>query len=472
MKGKGHVDDGSGSSLGSTSAGDTVWDPEALYRAMLTRSGLSMLAGTGFHGRSLTGNLGLRFGKPPLHGNENGNGNGIGGSSSALVVEQQQQPQVQPLSPDVIRRLSMDECWRLILELGMRWPAWNGTTAFQTTPGVKKEIDDSTFDGGHHLHTQPDNTQLQEQEFLKRLANRALEALAAQAPRSLHGRVSGARMPAPKQTTPERLAPPPTLPVSQRPMSSGKPPISTQEMPAPKPILTRPRTAEMTIFYDGIVNVSDNVPVDKARIIMMYAEKAGVSAQAEALSQKARFVAPSSGASCQASHVGPSQKDLQDSQASTKVALLAGPSSSVPCNPARSVTPVQSSTFNETLERARAALAQGKAPLAQGKVTVTTQPRQPRPLRQNVMVKPLPNARRNSLARFLDSRKRQSSSEEGSPKKPAIGDGGPSDADDLKGSGKPSNTPLCSQSSKESKETDIAVSNNNAIVDRAPSHPR
>lgn len=114
MKGKGHVDDGSGSSLGSTSAGDTVWDPEALYRAMLARSGLSMLAGTGFHGRSsLTGNLGLRFGKPPLHGN----GNGIGGSSSAPVVEQQPQV-VQPLSPDVIRRLSMDECWRLILELG------------------------------------------------------------------------------------------------------------------------------------------------------------------------------------------------------------------------------------------------------------------------------------------------------------------------------------------------------------------
>ncbi len=51
----------------------------------------------------------------------------------------------------------------------------------------------------------------------------------------------------------------------------------------------------------------------------MYAEKAGVSAQAEALSQKAPFVAPSSGASCQASHVGPSQKDLQDSQPSTKV---------------------------------------------------------------------------------------------------------------------------------------------------------
>jgi len=127
------------------------------------------------------------------------------------------------------------------------------------------------------------------------------------------------------------------------------------------------------------------------------------------------------------------------------VPLPAVPTSSTPCGLARSVSHVGNPTSepaNENVVCANRA-AHGKSPMPV-KATVTTQPANPpRQLRQNVMLKPLPNARRNSLARFLDSRKRWigDSSEETSPKKPAIGEGGPSDAEELQGNEKLESVP-------------------------------
>jgi len=88
------------------------------------------------------------------------------------------------------------------------------------------------------------------------------------------------------------------------------------------------------------------------------------------------------------------------------------------------------------------------------KITITED--KSRHHRQQGTAKPLPNARKNSLARFLDSRKRNrpsASGSEGQPtKRPALSDGGPSDAEDMKGNSGMSPMPLCSQSSINSKE--------------------
>jgi len=60
----------------------------------------------------------------------------------------------------------------------------------------------------------------------------------------------------------------------------------------------------------------------QARLIMMYAEKAGLSAQAGARMQKSQFAPPSSGASPQAARAslsGPSQRGLQPDSKPNKV---------------------------------------------------------------------------------------------------------------------------------------------------------
>lgn len=132
----------------------------------------------------------------------------------------------------------------------------------------------------------------------------------------------------------------------------------------------------------------------QAQVIMKFAEKAGSSAQAEARLQKAPFAAPPSGALPQATHAsdaGRSQSDFRDSKSTTSQMALPARPSSVPSHPARSVghverSPSEQKPANEKLDRGKAPLVHEKPPMPV-KITVTPEPGNPRPVRQNVMLK-------------------------------------------------------------------------------------
>ncbi|KAG0610560.1 hypothetical protein M758_7G075400 [Ceratodon purpureus] len=341
-----------------------------------------------------------------------------------------------------VQKLTTDECWRLILKLGTQWPTWNGVaTPSQATgqQGMTNE-NDLTFEGSNHGHPSNDEERMQgkekpgtpqrPQDFLKLLATRALEAL-AQTPPDSYGKTSRSSMLlAPKQTTKgvmdskaagEGLETPTEVP---EPTPVAKAPSSSLEMLAPKTTSSRPRTAALTIFYDGVVNVCDNIPADKARLIMMFAEKAGVSLNAQALLRNVKYVTPSRQPS-----TASEQMDLQHSKLSSLTRTSSAPSD-LP-SPATHVEG-SSSDIQDPAECSNSANMAISEPSAMPLMItmINTQGNS----RHHVTVKPLPNARKNSLARFLDSRKRSrgtaSCSEGGSPKKQALGDGCcPSDSD-------------------------------------------
>lgn len=397
----------------------------------LARNGLSMLAGELKTTRPAL--MGLRFGSPQV--------------TKEVVATASHRGSIgdkEDNQPDV-HKLTTNECWRLILKLGTQWPAWNrAATPLHATQGLMKENGSTieVLDHGHpshhggHLQGKEKPVTLQTpQDFLKLLSTRALEAL-AQTPPNHHGRAAGGILRAPKQTTHEII--------------DSKAAGDALETPKPTPLAkapskttsTRPQTSAL-IINDGMLNACDNVPADKERLNMMFTEKAGVFLNVQALLQS---VTPSLQRPPQVTPFTTTlSQDLLHSKSSSQVASLVGTSSASSDLPP-SCTHVEGSTSDqepaECSHSAKTAISESP-PMP----TITKDGNS----RHHVIVKPLPNARKNSLARFLDSRKRgtTSCSEDGSPKKQALGDGNscPSDSNqDSKVGGKSPMPSSCSQS--------------------------
>ncbi|EFJ09350.1 hypothetical protein SELMODRAFT_428063 [Selaginella moellendorffii] len=160
-----------------------------------------------------------------------------------------------------IRQLTREDCRRYLKERGMRRPSWNKAQAIQQVLSLRSllcpsnPVGPSSKNPGSAANAPP------------------AEAAAAGHTKQLLDKVSQQSMPdscpSNNASDPRPLAGcfgslAPTLSVlnpdaKRNPLSSK--PAST----------TKPHSAQLTIFYSGIVNVYDDVPLDKAQAIMLLA---------------------------------------------------------------------------------------------------------------------------------------------------------------------------------------------------------
>uniref|UniRef100_A0A0D9X819 Protein TIFY n=1 Tax=Leersia perrieri TaxID=77586 RepID=A0A0D9X819_9ORYZ len=166
------------------------------------------------------------------------------------------------------------------------------------------------------------------------------------------------------------------------------------------------KPAQMTIFYDGLVNVFDNVPVEKAQELMLLASRAST-------------LSPPSAARKSDSPISATGKITVPEVLPTRQIIVQKPEASVP-HVSRVSTPIpvvpqavtlsksSSSSNNDSAGPRSVGLPLAVTPLNQAS------PSQPLPLAtanaSAIMPRAVPQARKASLARFLEKRKERVSS--------------------------------------------------------------
>ncbi|KAL5232346.1 hypothetical protein ABZP36_031122 [Zizania latifolia] len=214
------------------------------------------------------------------------------------------------------------------------------------------------------------------------------------------------------------------------------------------------KLAQMTIFYDGLVNVFDNVPVEKAQELMLLANMASIPSPPCAarkldspISTTAKITVP---------EVLPARQIVMQNP-DTSVPRVSGVSTPVAVVSQAVVLPKSSSSSNSDSARPKSAgLPLAVPPLSQAP------PSQPMPLATTIATvitpRAVPQARKASLARFLEKRKERVSSVVPYPSSKS-----PLESSDTMGSASTPSKSSC---------TDIAPSTNNGEESMCLGHPR
>ncbi|EAZ07062.1 hypothetical protein OsI_29310 [Oryza sativa Indica Group] len=169
--------------------------------------------------------------------------------------------------------------------------------------------------------------------------------------------------------------------------------------------LQNPKVTQMTIFYDGLVNVFDNIPVEKAQELMLLASRASIPSPPSAarksdspISAAAKLTVPEA--------LPARQIVVQKPEAS--VPLVSGVSNPITIVSQAVTLPKSSSSSNDSAGPKSGGLPLAVTPLSQAS------PSQPIPVATTnasaIMPRAVPQARKASLARFLEKRKERVSS--------------------------------------------------------------
>ncbi|XP_040382992.1 protein TIFY 6a-like [Oryza brachyantha] len=169
--------------------------------------------------------------------------------------------------------------------------------------------------------------------------------------------------------------------------------------------LQNPKSRQMTIFYDGAVNVFDNVPVEKAQELVLLASRASILSP-PSVARKSDSPIPATAKLAVPEVLPARQIIVQKPEASVPhVSVVSNPVTIV----SQAVTlPKSSSSSNDSAGPKSGGLPLAVTPLSQAAPSQPTQVANTNA--SAIMPRAVPQARKASLARFLEKRKERVSS--------------------------------------------------------------